>query len=149
MKKKLVLLVTSLVLLSACASAAEQPAKTQETVEEITEMAAENVTEVAVQEVLYHGGEPKTPEEALAQALTDADVEVPLCQNCATELTAVLTGSEELPVQQQDCISMVQGTDAVYKLSLEYEWKCSSCGYEDLGHTVEGTKAVVCHGWTS
>lgn len=137
MKTKILLLVICVTLLSACASVTEQPAKTQETAED------------AAREVLYHGGEPKTPEETLAQTLVDTGVETPLCPNCATELVAVLNASEELPVQEQDCLSMIQGSDAIYKLSLNYEWQCNSCGYVDGGHTVEGVKAVVCHGWTS
>lgn len=137
MKQKILALVLCVALLSACGTAKEQPTGTEETAGE------------AAQEILYHGGEPRTPEETLAQTLTDTGAEVPLCPDCAAELRAVLTDSEELPAEEQDCLSMVQGTDAVYKLSLRYEWKCDACGYADAGHTVEGTKAVVCHGWTS
>lgn len=136
MKIKILLLLTCVTLLSACALVEEQSVKTQEIAEE------------TAQNVLYHGGAPKTPEETLAQTLADAGTETPLCPDCATELSAVLTDSEELRVQQQDCQSMLQGTDAIYKLSLTYEWTCPTCGYVDSGHTVEGTSGVVCHGWT-
>ena len=132
-----------LVLLSACASVREQPAEVQEPA------AVQETAEEAVQEVLYHGGEPRTPEAALAQSLADVSMEIPLCPDCGAELSAILTDSQELPAEEQKCLSMIQGTDAVYKLSLTYEWKCPSCGYADSEHTVEGTKAVVCHGWTS
>lgn len=92
-------------------------------------------------------GTHDTPEETLAQTLEAEDPV--LCPDCGEVLQGVLESSEELPVEEQPCRSMVNGTDAVYKLSLTYDWQCAACGYTDPGQTVEGTRAMVCHGWTS
>ena len=97
--------------------------------------------------VVYHGESTDTPEETLAQTLEAEDPV--LCPDCGEVLQGVLVSSEELPVEEQPCRSMVNGTDAVYKLSLTYDWQCAACGYTDPGQTVEGTRAMVCHGWTS
>ena len=97
--------------------------------------------------VVYHGEPTDTPEETLAQTLEAEDPV--LCPDCGEVLQGVLVSSEELPVEEQPCRSMVNGTDAVYKLSLTYDWQCAACGYTDPGQTVEGTRAMVCHGWTS
>ena len=96
---------------------------------------------------LYHGGAARTPEEALARALEDAVP--PACPDCGGATAAELTASEELPVRQRDCTAMAQGTDAVYDLSLTYDWVCPACGRRDAGHTVTGNRVIVCHGWTS
>lgn len=96
---------------------------------------------------LYHGGAERTPEEVLARALEEAVS--PVCPDCGAVTAAELTVSEELPVQQRDCIAMAQGTDAVYDLSLTYDWVCPACGYRDAGHTVTGNRVIVCHGWMS
>ncbi|MFR3792636.1 MAG: hypothetical protein ACLTWO_12095 [Blautia massiliensis (ex Durand et al. 2017)] len=96
---------------------------------------------------LYHGGAERTPEEVLARALEDAVP--PACPDCGAVTAAELTASEELPVQQRDCIAMAQGTDAVYDLLLTYDWVCPACGYRDAGHTVTGNRVIVCHGWMS
>lgn len=128
------------VLLFGCSQngvESEQPPTVQET-------ASESET---TEQVLYHGGEPRTPEETLAQALTD--VEAPVCPECGEKMGATLIDSEELPVKERDCISMAQGSDAVYNLSISYDWQCETCGYCDSGHTIEGNRVIVCHGWTS
>lgn len=96
---------------------------------------------------LYHGGAARTPEEVLARALETAVP--PVCPDCGAVTAAELTASEELPVQQRDCIAMAQGTDAVYDLLLTYDWVCPACGYRDAGHTVTGNRVIVCHGWMS
>lgn len=150
MKAKILLPVVCLALFSACASAQGQAAKpaVQAVVYQGEEAEAPvEAAEPAVQEVLYHGREEKTPEEALAKALAYTGAEAPLCPNCAAELCAALTGSEELPVQSRSCLSMVHGTDEVYKFSLTYEWACPACGYTDPGYTTEGIKLAICHGW--
>lgn len=64
-------------------------------------------------------------------------------------MRATLTNSEKLPVQEQSCLSMAQGTDGVYNFLLSYEWKCPSCGYTEGAYTSEGTYAIICHGWNS
>ena len=97
--------------------------------------------------MVYHGEPTDTPEETLAQTLEAEDPV--LCPDCGEVLQGVLVSSEELPVEEQPCRSMVNGTDAVYKLSLTYDWQCAACGYTDPGQTVEGIRAMVCHGWTS
>lgn len=101
----------------------------------------------ATEAALYHGGAARTPEEALARALEDAVP--PACPDCGAATAAELTASEELPVRQRDCTAMAQGTDAVYDLSLTYDWVCPACGRRDAGHTVTGNRVIVCHGWTS
>ena len=76
----------------------------------------------------------------------------PTVQETASEsekMGATLIDSEELPVKERDCISMAQGSDAVYNLSISYDWQCETCGYCDSGHTIEGNRVIVCHGWTS
>lgn len=110
-----------------------------------TAAAAEEVP--AAEEVLYHGGAARTPEETLAQALTEP--EPPLCPVCGAAMEAELTASEALPVREQSCLSMAQGTDAVYDLALTYDWTCAACGHNDPGHTVQGTRVIICHGWTA
>lgn len=74
---------------------------------------------------------------------------VPVCPTCKAEMRATLTNSEKLPVQEQSCLSMAQGTDGVYNFLLSYEWKCPSCGYTEGAYTSEGTYAIICHGWNS
>lgn len=126
------------VLLFGCGQKGAEPEQaptTQETAAETTE------------QVQYHGGAPRTPEETLTQALTD--VETPVCPECGEKMGATLIDSEELPVKERDCISMAQGSDAVYNLSISYDWQCETCGYCDSGHTIEGNRVIVCHGWTS
>lgn len=128
------------VLLFGCGQKGAEPEQAPTT----QETASESET---TEQVLYHGGEPRTPEETLAQALTD--VETPVCPECGEKMRAVLVASEELPVKERACISMAQGSDAVYDLSITYDWKCEPCGYCDSGHTVEGNRVTICHGWTS
>lgn len=128
--------------LAGCGAAPQAPASTAPASETtVAETSAQNP------DALYHGGAARTPEEALARALEDAVP--PACPDCGAATAAELTASEELPVRQRDCTAMAQGTDAVYDLSLTYDWVCPACGQRDAGHTVTGNRVIVCHGWTS
>ena len=105
---------------------------------------AQGTAAETTEQVLYHGGEPRTPEEVLAQALADTGTQAPACPDCGEAMHAVLAASEELPAQERACVSMAQGSDAVYDLSITYDWVCPACG-----HTIEGNRVIICHGWTS
>lgn len=110
---------------------------------------AQGTAAETTEQVLYHGGEPRTPEEVLAQALADTGTQAPACPDCGEAMHAVLAAGEELPAKERACVSMAQGSDAVYDLSITYDWTCEACGACDAGHTIEGNRVIICHGWTS
>ena len=137
-------LLSVCVALSACSMTPENPSETSEIFSGLNEDLEEKPLEV-----LYHGGNPLTPEDTLSKVLIETSEKVPVCPTCKAEMRATLTNSEKLPVQEQSCLSMAQGTDGVYKFLLSYEWKCPSCGYTEGAYTSEGTYAIICHGWNS
>ena len=120
-------LLSVCVALSACSMTPENPSETSEIFSGLNEDLEEKPLEV-----LYHGGNPLTPEDTLSKVLIETSEKVPVC-----------------PVQEQSCLSMAQGTDGVYNFLLSYEWKCPSCGYTEGAYTSEGTYAIICHGWNS
>lgn len=145
MKKIISLFLLSVcVALSACSMTPENPSETSEIFSGLNEDLEEKPLEV-----LYHGGNPLTPEDTLSKVLIETSEKVPVCPTCKAEMRATLTNSEKLPVQEQSCLSMAQGTDGVYNFLLSYEWKCPSCGYTEGAYTSEGTYAIICHGWNS
>ena len=115
------------VALSACSMTPENPSETSE----------------------IFSGLNEDLEEKPLEVLIETSEKVPVCPTCKAEMRATLTNSEKLPVQEQSCLSMAQGTDGVYNFLLSYEWKCPSCGYTEGAYTSEGTYAIICHGWNS
>ena len=134
-------LLSVCVALSACSMTPENPSETSEIFSGLNEDLEEKPLEV-----LYHGGNPLTPEDTLSKVLIETSEKVPVCPTCKAEMRATLTNSEKLPVQEQSCLSMAQGTDGVYNFLLSYEWKCPSCGYTEGAYTSEGNIFVTTTG---
>ena len=81
------------VALSACSMTPENPSETSEIFSGLNEDLEEKPLEV-----LYHGGNPLTPEDTLSKVLIETSEKVPVCPTCKAEMRATLTNSEKLPV---------------------------------------------------
>jgi hypothetical protein len=89
-------LLSVCVALSACSMTPENPSETSEIFSGLNEDLEEKPLEV-----LYHGGNPLTPEDTLSKVLIETSEKVPVCPTCKAEMRATLTNSEKLPVQEQ------------------------------------------------
>ena len=86
-------LLSVCVALSACSMTPENPSETSEIFSGLNEDLEEKPLEV-----LYHGGNPLTPEDTLSKVLIETSEKVPVCPTCKAEMRATLTNSEKLPV---------------------------------------------------
>lgn len=84
-------LLSVCVALSACSMTPENPSETSEIFSGLNEDLEEKPLEV-----LYHGGNPLTPEDTLSKVLIETSEKVPVCPTCKAEMRATLTNSEKL-----------------------------------------------------
>lgn len=88
-------LLSVCVALSACSMTPENPSETSEIFSGLNEDLEEKPLEV-----LYHGGNPLTPEDTLSKVLIETSEKVPVCPTCKAEIAVFCIKSAAFLYQQ-------------------------------------------------